>query len=31
MKCADLHIHSCYSDGVNTPEQIINLAKDKWC
>lgn len=28
MKCADLHIHSCYSDGVNTPEQLIAFAKD---
>lgn len=28
MKCADLHIHSCYSDGVNTPEQLIILAKE---
>lgn len=27
MKCADLHIHSCYSDGVNTPEQLVALAK----
>lgn len=29
MKYADLHIHSCYSDGVETPEQLVNLAKEK--
>ena len=29
MKYADLHIHSCYSDGTMTPEQIISLAKEK--
>lgn len=27
MKYADLHIHSSYSDGILTPEQIVNLAK----
>lgn len=29
MKYADLHIHSCYSDGTMTPEEIIDLAKKK--
>lgn len=29
MKCADLHIHSCYSDGLNTPEQLVALAKKR--
>ena len=27
MKYADLHIHSCYSDGVYSPEEIIEIAK----
>ena len=27
MKYADLHIHSSYSDGVYTPEEIIDSAK----
>jgi len=27
MKYADLHIHSSYSDGILTPEQIVSLAK----
>jgi len=26
--CVDLHIHSIYSDGTDTPEQIIRLAQD---
>ena len=26
MKYADLHIHSNYSDGIKSPEEIINLA-----
>ena len=26
MKCADLHIHSIYSDGMLTPHQIIDIA-----
>ncbi|MEG1287449.1 MAG: PHP domain-containing protein [Clostridium sp.] len=29
MKYADLHIHSCYSDGTMTPEEIIDLARAK--
>lgn len=29
MKYADLHIHSCYSDGTMTPEEIIDLAIEK--
>ena len=29
MKYADLHIHSCYSDGTMTPEEIIKLARKK--
>lgn len=29
MKYADLHIHSCYSDGTMTPEEIINSAQEK--
>ncbi|MGL5380875.1 PHP domain-containing protein [Clostridium sp.] len=29
MKYADLHIHSSYSDGTMTPEQIIEIAKEK--
>ena len=29
MKYADLHIHSNFSDGVYTPEEIINLARRK--
>lgn len=24
----DLHTHSCYSDGTNTPEQLVELAKE---
>lgn len=27
MKSVDLHIHSCYSDGIYTPEQIVKSAK----
>lgn len=27
MKYADLHIHSNYSDGTKTPEEIIGIAK----
>ena len=27
MKYADLHIHSSYSDGAYTPEEIIDIAK----
>jgi hypothetical protein len=26
---ADLHCHSCFSDGADTPEQLIQLAVDK--
>ncbi|MFQ8600275.1 MAG: PHP domain-containing protein [Oscillospiraceae bacterium] len=26
---ADLHIHSCFSDGTNTPEEIAALAAQK--
>ena len=26
MKYADLHIHSSYSDGMNSPEEIIDSA-----
>jgi len=26
VKKLDLHIHSYYSDGTNTPEEIINKA-----
>lgn len=29
MKYADLHIHSSYSDGYLSPEEIVNLAKKK--
>ena len=29
MKYADLHIHSSYSDGYFTPEEIIHLAKEQ--
>lgn len=29
MKSVDLHIHSCYSDGIYTPEQIVATAKKK--
>ena len=29
MKYADLHIHSSYSDGKLTPEEIIKLSIDK--
>ncbi|SHK34497.1 hypothetical protein SAMN02745163_03641 [Clostridium cavendishii DSM 21758] len=29
MKYSDLHIHSCYSDGVLTPEKIIKVALEK--
>ena len=29
MKYADLHIHSSYSDGVLTPEEIVELAKNQ--
>ena len=29
MKSVDLHIHSCYSDGIYTPEQIAKTAKEK--
>lgn len=29
MKYADLHIHSCYSDGTMTPEEIICLSRKK--
>ena len=29
MKSVDLHIHSCYSDGIYTPEQIAKSAKKK--
>ena len=29
MQYADLHIHSTYSDGLFTPEQIVDLAKEK--
>ena len=29
MQYADLHIHSTYSDGLFTPEQIVDLAKKK--
>lgn len=29
MKSVDLHIHSCYSDGIYTPEQIAKAAKAK--
>ena len=27
MKYADLHIHSSYSDGAYTPEEIIDIAR----
>lgn len=26
---ADLHCHSCYSDGTDTPQQLIDLAKER--
>lgn len=29
MKSVDLHIHSCYSDGIYTPEQIAKAATRK--
>jgi 3',5'-nucleoside bisphosphate phosphatase len=29
MKYIDLHIHSLYSDGTSSPEEIISLAKNK--
>ena len=29
MKSVDLHIHSCYSDGIYTPEEIAEAAKEK--
>lgn len=29
MKYADLHIHSCYSDGIKTPEEIVQYAKER--
>ena len=29
MKYADLHIHSNYSDGIKSPEEIINIAMKK--
>ena len=29
MQYADLHIHSTYSDGSLTPEQIVNIARQK--
>lgn len=29
MKSVDLHIHSCYSDGIFTPEEIVVSAKEK--
>ena len=29
MKSVDLHIHSCYSDGIYTPEQIAKEAMEK--
>lgn len=28
-KNADLHIHSCFSDGMSTPEDIVKRAKEK--
>ena len=26
MKKSDFHIHTCYSDGVYTPEKVVDLA-----
>jgi predicted metal-dependent phosphoesterase TrpH len=28
MNCADLHIHSSFSDGNLTPEEIVEAAKN---
>lgn len=28
MEYCDLHIHSCYSDGTNPPQQLIKLAEE---
>ena len=28
MKTIDLHVHSCYSDGTLTPEELVRLALD---
>ena len=28
-KIIDMHVHSCYSDGVLTPNELIRLAIDK--
>ena len=29
FKCLDLHMHSTFSDGTNTPEEIVAIAKKK--
>lgn len=29
MSYVDLHIHSIYSDGIDTPEELLNYAKKK--
>jgi predicted metal-dependent phosphoesterase TrpH len=29
MNRADLHCHSCFSDGSDTPEELLNIAKEK--
>lgn len=29
MKCADLHIHSTFSDGTLTPEEIVKIAENE--
>ena len=29
MKKVDLHVHSTYSDGTNTPAELIELAKEE--
>lgn len=26
---ADLHIHTCFSDGADTPEQVVSIAREK--
>ena len=29
MKKVDLHVHSTYSDGTNTPKELIKLAENE--
>ena len=29
FKCLDLHMHSTFSDGTATPEEIVSIAKKK--